>query len=183
VTRTLAWHIASKEVNPNLGNQTLLREIELTPGASKRIVPAFVIGTCTLWERGAVDALKETMERHQVRALRLFPHELNHTLREIEPLVEELLALSPTLLIDHRSLPPTEDISTFAARFPDTPIIYSSAAWSQLPTALDSVEVAGDPDGELNICRADAGFYVDQSEGYYAAEAVGDDGSSVESRL
>ncbi len=137
VTRTLAWHIASKEVSPNLGNQTLLREIERTPGVSQRIIPAFVIGTCTLWERGAVNALKEAMERHQVHALRLFPYELNHTLREIEPLVEELLAFSPTLLIDHRSLPPTEDISAFAARFPETPIIYSNVAWSQLTTALD----------------------------------------------
>jgi len=137
VSRSLVWHTAALELNPTWGNHELLAELGRTRGAAERLVPAFVISTANRWERGGMADLRETMIQHQVRALRIFPGHLHHTLQEIEPVIERLADLKPTLLFDCRSLPPSCSLRDFAKHFPQLSIVYTNASWPQMATAFD----------------------------------------------
>ena len=58
IDRSLAWHLAARDMNPAYGNRKLLAEISEV-GAEERILPAFIITPACFYGNGVLDYLKE----------------------------------------------------------------------------------------------------------------------------
>lgn len=136
VHRSLVWHVSARDVNPTWGNERLIDEISLTSEAEERLIPAFVIGASVLHERDGLERLRSGMLHKKVRALRLFPTKLNHSLPEIESLIREVLEFQPVLLFDCRFIDSVDALGQLADTFSQVPIIYTNVSWPQIGGAF-----------------------------------------------
>jgi hypothetical protein len=137
VQRGLVWHAEAQQLNPITGNRRLITELRQIRDATERLVPSFVIGAQLAYERGAVEELKTAMRSHAVRALRVFPGSLQHTLGQLEPVIEAVLPLQPVLLFDRMDALVPNELLALAERFPSVPMVYMQGMWPNLPTMLD----------------------------------------------
>lgn len=137
VQRGLVFHVEGREFHPTTGNRKLIAEINATPRAKERLVPAFTIGAQMLYEPGAMEELKSAMKANGVRALRLFPAMLQHTLGQVEPVIEALLPFKPVLFLDSREGVPAADLVALATKFPSVPMVHMQGMWGSLPTMID----------------------------------------------
>ena len=77
------------------------------------------------------------MQRKQVRALRIFPGSLRHTLPQVEPVLRAVAHLKPVLFLDSRDgVNPTE-LLALAEKFPKMPMVYMQVMWSGVIALLD----------------------------------------------
>ncbi len=137
IARALVWHVAARDFHTRWGNERLLAEIASTPGAQGRLLPAFVLTPTMLHERGALEALVQRMEQHQVRAVRYSAYRGEWSLDEIGPILAQLLPLSPVLFLDLREPIPKPAILELAERFPDLPIVLTQGMWPDMVKAFD----------------------------------------------
>ena len=106
IARSLVYYSEARSFLTGAGNRWLLEKLDATPGARNRLIPAAVISPATRFNRDALPQLKEQMEQGRIRALRYFSRGSN--LRQMEPLLEELMPYSPVLLAEW--LPNHEDV-------------------------------------------------------------------------
>jgi predicted TIM-barrel fold metal-dependent hydrolase len=137
IARAVTWHVGARDFHPRWGNDRLLAEIASTPGAPGRVVPSFLITPTMLLERGAVDWLRSALQEHAVRALRFSLYREEWSLDEIEPLLRQVLDLSPVLILDLREPLPKPALLDLAARLPELPIILTNAMWPDMVKVLD----------------------------------------------
>ncbi len=137
ISRALVWHIAGRDVHPQYGNQQLLAEIDNTPDAAERLIPAFVVTPTLLYDEAAKRGLLETMATRQVRALWCFPTGWNWRLSMLAPLFHEMATLHPALFLNCHQSFDHADVLAFAGEFPDVPIVYTQAMWPHLAAMLD----------------------------------------------
>jgi hypothetical protein len=128
IERAVVWHIAARDLHPMVGNERLIREIDATPGARDRLIPAFVVMPPMLYERGTMGQFQEMVKAHGIRAFRFFPKGLHWSLKLIGPIIRTVLPQHPVLLLDSRQLDPGDTLA-FAAEFPRVPIICTQAMW------------------------------------------------------
>ena len=128
IDRAVVWHIAARDLHPMVGNEWLIREIDATPGARDRLIPAFVIMPPMLYERGTMGQFLELVKEHRIRAFHFIPKGLHWSLKLIAPIVRAILPHEPVLMLDSRRLDPGDTL-TFAAEFPRVPIICTQAMW------------------------------------------------------
>jgi predicted TIM-barrel fold metal-dependent hydrolase len=134
IARALAYYSEARSYLTGAGNEWLLEKLAATPGAQDRLIPAAVISPATRFNRGALPQLKAHLGAGRIRALRYFARGSN--LRQMEPLLDELLPLHPVLLLDAREGPSYEEILACATRFPDLPIVILQTMWpGELPLA------------------------------------------------
>ena len=134
IGRSIVFHIGARDYNPRWGNQQLLAELATT---SDRLVPAFVIGPSLLYERGAMAELQQAFAARQVRAIRLCPATLRYALAQVEPILAELAAHKPVVLVDRFELLAPDDLRVLAERFPQLAFIYTQTMWPHFGTVLD----------------------------------------------
>jgi len=128
IDRAVAWHVAARDLHPMVGNERLMQEIDATPGARERIIPAFVIMPPMLYERDTMGQFQEMVKTHDIRAFRFFARGLHWSLKLIAPIIRTILPQNPVVMIDARQLDPADTL-TFAAEFPQVPIICTEAMW------------------------------------------------------
>jgi predicted TIM-barrel fold metal-dependent hydrolase len=126
VTRSLVWHTSACDFNPTYGNRTLLKDIK-DNNLEDRIVPALVIYPPSIYEEGAMDFLKESMEIFNIRALRIMPKTCNFLIPQIKRVLKDLVDFKPVLFWDvaetsnfHLEL---SGILELTAEFPDIPFV------------------------------------------------------------
>lgn len=138
VSRSLVWHAAGRDLHPNTGNRKLIQAIESLGAAADRFVPAFAVSPCMLYERNGLTELTEAVRSGRVRALRLFPNTLRHSLNQIEPVIAAVAESRPVLLCDLiRESPSSRDVLDLAERFPSLPLVLTQGMWPSLPMVLD----------------------------------------------
>lgn len=137
VQHGLVFHVEGREFHPTTGNRKLFAEIDATPGAKERLVPALAIGVQLLYEPGAIEELKSAMKSRGVRALRVFPTMLQHTLWQLEPVIDALVPFKPVLFLDSREGFSPADLIALADRFPEVPMVHMQGMWGSLPTMFD----------------------------------------------
>jgi hypothetical protein len=136
VTRSVVWNVESRESNCLWSNHRLLEEIEKTPGAQGRLIPMLTISPTMLYERGALTDLKKSMKRHQTRALRFTRGLTSFTLRQIEPVIQEVKSFKPVLFIKHGETN-DGDILDFAQTFPEISVIVTEVGWGYYVPVFD----------------------------------------------
>ena len=99
-----------------------MRDIGETPGATERIIPAFVITPPCFYEDGTMGYLKEQMSTGEVKALRIFPRTSRFPLSHIERMLGELKTYKPVVFLDLGEtfgIPDIKDFITMAGIFPE----------------------------------------------------------------
>jgi len=128
IDRAVVWHIAARDLHPQVGNEWLLRAIDAIPGARERLIPAFVIMPPMLYERGTMGQFLELVKEHRIRVFRFIPKGLHWSLRLIAPIMRAILPYDPVLMLNAREQEPGDTLA-FAAEFPQVPIICTQAMW------------------------------------------------------
>ena len=143
IVRSLVTHIQSRELNPIVGNRTLLDTLAALPASAGRLVPVFTINAATGYERGAVDFLKRHMADGTTRALATFPDTCRHPLSHLEPLLEKLAPFRPMLLWNTMENPHGEldyrDFMALAAKCPDIAFVAGKKMWPGFGSVLDAM--------------------------------------------
>jgi predicted TIM-barrel fold metal-dependent hydrolase len=136
VSRSVVWDVESRDSNCPMSNHRLLDEIEKTPGAQGRLIPSFTISPTMIYERGALADLKKSMQEHKTRALRFTRGFTSFTLRQIEPMIQEIKSLKPVLFLHHGETDAV-DILDFAEKFPEVSLILMEVGWSRYISVFD----------------------------------------------
>ena len=136
IERALTWHLAARDMDPVWGNRKLIDDLRAAK-ARERLIPAFVIAPTMLDRPGVIRDLKLAMQREQVRALRIFPGTLRHTLSQIEPVIRTLAPLKPVLFLDSRDGVNPVELLALAEKFPQMPMVYMQVMWGSVISLLD----------------------------------------------
>lgn len=139
IARAVVYHHEARAYHPGPGNRWLLEELDATPEARARLAPAAVVSPALRYDRHALPELRAAMEAGRVRALRYFKGG-EWDLRQMEPIIEELLPFKPVLLLDKIGSPSPAEILDFAHRFPELPIVYLQLMWPGELQLVDLME-------------------------------------------
>jgi uncharacterized protein len=136
ISRSLVWNAESKQDHSLSTNRRLLGEIERTPGAGERLIPALTVSGLNTYERGGLAALPAQMKAGRTRALRFANVFGRLTLAQLEPVIRAIRPLKPVLILRHDETP-VPDILDFTARFPQIPVILTEVMWGACITVFD----------------------------------------------
>ena len=137
IERSLAWHLAARDINPTFGNLKLLEEIAAA-GAEDRIIPAFIITPACFYASGVLESLKKVFAAKQVRAIRLTPEVCRFPLRRIERVLAELAEFEPLILWDVKMIDQNSpDVEYLAKRFPQINFALTQIMWPPFGAILD----------------------------------------------
>jgi predicted TIM-barrel fold metal-dependent hydrolase len=136
VSRALVWNTESMQNHALSSNRKLLEEIRQTPGAEGRIFPALTLSSLTLYERDGLETLIGQFRTFPCRALRFTNGSGRLTLMQGAPVVRQLLARKPFIILRHDQAT-VADILEFAAAFPAVPLILTEAMWPQHAILFD----------------------------------------------
>lgn len=136
IEHALVWHLAARDMDPVWGNHRLIEDLNAAK-VRKRLIPSFVIAPTMLYRPGVIRDLKRAMQREQVRALRIFPTSLRHTLPQVEPVIRALAPLKPVLFLDSRDGVNPAELLALAKTFPHMSMVYMQVMWGGVISLLD----------------------------------------------
>lgn len=136
ISKSLVWNIAARDYNAMWGNKRLMEDIKAA-GAGDRLIPAFAVSPVMLYEKGTMDELIKEMESNQIRAIRISPNIIGHSIKQIEPVIREIQRFKPVLFFDCWESLQTNELSDLSAKFPDIPMVLMQGMWIHLLTILD----------------------------------------------
>ena len=143
IERSLVTHVQGRELNPAVGNRTLLDAIRGIPAAADRLFPVLTINPSTFYERGAMADLHRQLESGAARALAAFPATCRHPLSHLEPVLAELERFRPILLWSTRENPNGEteyrDLVSLAGKFPEITFVCLKKMWGGFGSVLDAM--------------------------------------------
>ena len=129
VDRALVWHL------PVGSNEELMNQIESTPGASDRLIPAYTATVLSGFNSNDIRMIREAVSSGRIKAIRIYLVGSHCRLSGLENLVSEIEEFKPLLLLNCREPLNTDDLLNFAGKFPSVPMVYSEA-WHPHYTAL-----------------------------------------------
>ena len=129
ITDALVVHAQSRDIDPVLGNRTVLIECENEP----HLFPVWVLLPAATWEMEKPDILVESMMAEKVCAATLCPNRHNYSLSDwaCRALLEELAAHSIPMLIDLSQIS-WDDVYRVCTEFPQLPVILTSVPYRSL---------------------------------------------------
>ena len=149
VYQVVANHNNARDLHPVFGNRYLLEDIENTPGAKERVIPAFAANPSMLAGRGEMEHLIGAFAAGKVHCLALFPNTNRFRFLEIERVLEKLEPFDPVILVDITELGPCanerppmqglDDLLHAAARFPRMRFVIRKVMWWQFSLVLDTL--------------------------------------------
>lgn len=145
-------HNAARDLHPVFGNRFLLNDIEKTPGAKERVIPAFAANSSMLAGAGEMEHLIDAFASGKAHCLALFPKTNRYDLLEIERVFEPLRPYCPVVLIDITELgecqnerapaPALQELIQLSARFPEFRFVIRKVMWWQFSNCLYALSKA-----------------------------------------
>ena len=136
IARALVWNVESQQNHAGASNHALLEQIQTTPGAQGRIIPAFSISGLMTYEEGGIKALEALMKASQTRSLRFANVFGRLTLRQLEPVIRGIRRQRPFIVMRYDQAA-VEDIAEFAARFPEISLVLTEVMWGPCIMVFD----------------------------------------------
>ncbi len=127
IKEALVYHFISKEYDPYMGNNILLKEIE----GHSRLHGMWVLNPDIIWEEQRLDEFINQMIKLGVKTVRLFPKTHGYYLnrRTCGPLIEELRRLNVPIFIDLAETS-WKEIDEFLTQYPDIPLVVTQlSSW------------------------------------------------------
>jgi len=154
ISRSLVFHMDSRDFSPLIGNRKILYEIENCKEAVSRLIPVFSVTPADLYEPPTLDFVIDSLKSGKVRAIRLFPATAKFYVREIEPVLQKIKDFKPVVLCDiseTRNPQDSRDIIEMANRFSSISFIYTGVYWPDFNLALDMLRRAENKNIFLDI--------------------------------
>ncbi|MBE7081233.1 MAG: hypothetical protein E7372_01570 [Clostridiales bacterium] len=139
IWQTVAYHLNARDLHPVFGNKFLLEDIEKTPDAKKRIIPAFCANPAMLVGKGEMEALEKCLNKGVGGCIIIFPVTNRFRLVEYRPVFERIRKYQPVILIDITEMTANdvEDLAHIAPEFPDLNFVIKEVMWWQYSRVLD----------------------------------------------
>jgi predicted TIM-barrel fold metal-dependent hydrolase len=141
VQRTVAWHAGCHEANPSALNRDMVAEIERTPGAAGRIIPALAFSPVMLYEKDGLRNLLQLLRRSGTRALHFTSALWNYTFAQNEPILKALAGMKPVVFLNNNEAQ-AQDLLPCARRFPGISFVLTDLMWNRHYFAYDLMRQA-----------------------------------------
>ncbi len=122
------------------GNRRLMEDIERTPGARDRIIPALTVSPKCLCERGAMEHIRGLLASGRVGAIAAFPTTGRFGMIHIDRVLGELSEYSPVVLVDLNELGGEngqEALVRLAGKYPNMKFVVRGVMWHGYGALLD----------------------------------------------
>ena len=132
-------------INAREANRTLLEELESTPGAKERVIPAFMAEPHIYVSRGEMEHLEMCLRDYSPACIRLTPTAGGYRLKEMEQVLLRLQAYSPIVLIDRKDMDTDanyDDLVFLANRLPGVKFVVQRVFWSRMHYIFDAMQRA-----------------------------------------
>jgi predicted TIM-barrel fold metal-dependent hydrolase len=139
IDRALAYHATARDLDGYFGNRELLQEIQSTPGAAQRLVPAFVVEASDYYKEGAMDFYAEQLRSGRVKALRVFAY-LTHVERLIAPLAQYRPVVLFSFQDSGAGQAEADAIVKLAREFKEVSVICTNVMWVHYSLLLDTMQ-------------------------------------------
>ena len=139
IWQTVAYHLNARDLHPVFGNRFLLEDIEKTPGAKERIIPAFCANPAMLVGKGEMEALEKCLSDGVGGCVIIFPVTNRFRMVEYRPVFERIRKYKPVIMVDvtEMTINDVEDLANLAPDFPDLNFVVKEVMWWQYSRILD----------------------------------------------
>ncbi len=139
IWQTVAYHLNARDLHPVFGNRFLLEDIEKTPGAKERIIPAFCANPAMLVGKGEMEALEKCLGDGVGGCVIIFPVTNRFRMVEYRPVFERIRKYKPVIMVDVTEMTANdvEDLANLAPDFPDLNFVVKEVMWWQYSRILD----------------------------------------------
>jgi len=118
-------------------NKRLLADIQNTLGAKNRIFPSLVVIPTMISQKCVMQELKDTMEKHNIRAIRALPAHHAYDMLQLEPILEQIKELKPVVFTDMGIRNNVLSFLFLAEKFPEMPFIVTNGMWGDMTALFD----------------------------------------------
>lgn len=132
--------------NARESNRILLTDMEKTPGARERVIPAFLAEPHIYVSRGEMEHLEMCLRSHSPACIRLIPSKGGYRLKEMEQVLLRLEKYKPIVLIDRKDMDTDanyDDLVFLAQRLPTVKFVVQRVFWSRMHYIFDAMQRAG----------------------------------------
>ena len=141
------WQTTATCLRTNIreSNRCLLEQLESTPGAKERVIPAFLAEPHIYVSKGEMEHLEMCLRDHAPACLRLMPVKGGYRLKEMEQVLLRLERYRPIILVDRKDMDTDgnyEDLVFLAQRFPKLKFVVQRVFWSRMHYIFDAMQRA-----------------------------------------
>lgn len=131
-----------QRVNAREANRELLLQLENTPGARERVIPAFMAEPHIYVSQGEMEHLSMCVRDYAPACIRLMPVQGGYRLKEMEQVLARVEQYGPVILIDRKDMDTDgnyDDLVFLAKRFPGLKFVVQRAFWSRYHYVFDAM--------------------------------------------
>ena len=147
IWQVVACHNNARDLHPMFGNRYLMEDIDKTPGAKQRVIPAFSAAPPMLVGAGEMEHLQAAFASGQVHCLVLFPKTCRFRIIEIARVLQRLEQYDPVILFDMDELgnervewwQQLDELERVGAMFPGMRFIIRRVGWGHFSMVLDTM--------------------------------------------
>ncbi len=139
IWQTVAYHSNACDLHPVFGNRFLFEDIEKTPGAKERIIPAIAANPAMLVGNGEMEYLEDCLINKKAAVIVLFPVTNRFRFVEYKRVFDRIRKYNPVILMDVTELKSEdmEDLANIAPEYPELKFILKQVMWWQFSRVLD----------------------------------------------
>lgn len=139
IWQTVAYHSNSCDLHPVVGSRFLFEDIENTPGAAERIIPAIAANPAMLAGNGEMEYLEDCLKNKKAACVVLFPVTNRFRMIEYRRVFDRIKKYEPVILIDVTEMTSEdlEDLANIAPKYPKLKFVLKEVMWWQFSRVLD----------------------------------------------
>jgi len=139
VWQTVAYHSNACDLHPVFGNRFLFEDIEKTPGAKERVIPALAVNPAMLAGKGEMEYIEDCLGNKKAACLIVFPVTNRFRLVEYCRVFDRVRKYEPVVLVDVTELnsEDMEDLAKMAPEYPEIKFVIKQVMWWQFSRILD----------------------------------------------
>lgn len=139
VWQTVAYHSNARDLHPVFGNRFLLEDIEKTPGAKERVIPAFAANPAMLVGKGEMEHLISHLADGSVGIVVIFPITNRFRMVEYRRVFDRIKQYHPVIMMDVTELTSEdeEDLAAIAKDYPELKFVLKQVMWWQYSRVFD----------------------------------------------
>lgn len=139
IWQTVAYHSNARDLHPVFGNRFLLEDIEKTPGAKERVVPALAANPAMLVGKGEMEHLEGCLASGKAGCVILFPVTNRFRFVEYRRVFDRIRKYRPVIMMDVTEMTSEdlEDLAKVAPDYPELNFVLKQVMWWQYSRVFD----------------------------------------------
>ena len=139
IWQTVAYHLNARDLHPVFGNRFLFEDIENTPGAKDRIIPALAANPAMEVGKGELEYLEDCLKNGKAGCVIIFPVTNRFRLVEYQRLFDRISKYKPVILVDitEMTMDDREDLARIAPLYPELSFVVKEVMWWDYSRVFD----------------------------------------------